>query len=124
MTCTQLPGFGDEILILFFRQLYLDDFLFVVVCFDHACECFYFDLRRCLFPHVFVVATYSFRMYGLELPPYIVFIQYICFFVNTNGMAPHTLAYGFHLIGDFDRTENGVSGLNVFVRMIRFPPAR
>ena len=65
-------------------------------------------------------------------------------------MAPHTLAYGFHLIGDFDRTGNEVSVLRVFckndkvstysvilieprmrflsltffVRMIRFPPTR
>ena len=149
MTRTQLPGFGDETLILFLCQLYLDDFLFVVVCFDHAHECFYFDLRRCLFPPVFV-ATYSFRMYGRELPPYIVFIRHIYFFVNANSMAPHTLAYGFHLIDDFDRTGNEVSVLRVFckndkvstysvilieprmgflsltffVRMIRFPLAR
>ena len=116
ITRTQLPGFGDKTLISFLCQLYLDDFLSVVVCFDHAYNCFYFDLWRCLFPLVFVVATYSFRMYGRELPPYIVFIRHICFFVNMNSTAPHTLAYGFHLINGFDRTKNEVSVFRVFCK--------
>ena len=64
MTHTQLPDFGNETLIPFLCQFPLDGFLFVVVCFDHACKCFCSDL--CLFrEHELHGTLYS----GVWFPP-------------------------------------------------------
>ena len=81
-------------------------FLFVVVCFDHACKYFCSDL--CLFSSCFFCFYSFFSHVWPGIPPYIVFIRHFCFFVNMNCKAPHTLAYGFHLIGNLDWTENVV----------------
>ena len=53
------------------------------------------------------------------------FALIVAFFVNMNCTTPHTLAYGFHPIGDLDRTENVVSYLEGFLaRMKKFPLTR
>ena len=101
MTCTQSSGFGDEKLIpfFFFNLIWM---VFYLLCFVLIMPASAFVVIFAFFPLVFVVAIHSFRTYGHELPPYIVFIRHFCFFVNMNCTAPHTLAYGFHLIGDPD----------------------
>ena len=60
MTHTELPDFGGETLIPFLYQLPLDDFLFIVVCLDHACKCFCSDL--CLLSSCFC-CCYSFFLH-------------------------------------------------------------
>ena len=64
ITRKQLSDFGNEILIPFLCQFPLDGFLFIVVCFDHACKCFFSDL--CLFcEHELYNTSYS----GVWFPP-------------------------------------------------------
>ena len=97
----------------FFNLIWM---VFYLLCFVLIMPASAFVVIFAFFPLVFVVAIHSFRTYGQELPPYIVFIWHFCFFVNMNCTAPHTLAYGFHLIGDPDWTKNVVSVFRVFCK--------
>ena len=92
----------------------------------------YFDLQCCLSSSIFVVAIYSFARLarsclhgGLNRAPiYRVYTTYVRFPKSVNGTVPQNPAHCFHLLGDFDRTENEIPDVRVFLRTIRFPPAR
>ena len=92
----------------------------------------YFDLRCCLSSSIFVVAIYSFAHLagsclhgGLNRAPiYRVYTTYVRFPNNVNGTMPQNPTHSFHQLGDFDRTENEIPDVRVFVRTIRFPLTR
>ena len=60
-----------------------------------------FALIFAFFPLVFVVVIHSFCMHDQEFPICCVYST-LLLFMNMNCTAPHTLAYGFHLISDLD----------------------